>query len=58
MSILKRGRPAPIPAIHPMPEYLASGQRGEWYEDTKQVLQVPWDGCRHHGVHPLPNLFR
>ena len=27
-----------------MPEYLASGQRAEWYEDTKQVLQVPWMG--------------
>ena len=42
MNILERLRPVPIPAIHPMPEYLASGQRAEWYEDTKQVLQVPW----------------
>lgn len=41
MSILERLKPDPIPAIHPMPEYLASGQRAEWYEDTKQVLQVP-----------------
>jgi hypothetical protein len=44
MHILERLRPDPIPAIHPMPEYLASGQRAEWYEDTKQVLQVPWMG--------------
>ena len=44
MNILERIRPDPIPAVHPMPEYLAAGQRAEWYEDTKQVLQVPWMG--------------
>jgi hypothetical protein len=44
MRRIERFRPDPIPAIHPMPEFLATGQRAEWYEDTKQVLQVPWMG--------------
>ena len=35
MRRVERLRPDPIPAIHPMLEYLASGQRAEWYEDTK-----------------------
>lgn len=44
MSALPRLKPAPVPAIHPLPEYLAEGQRRSWYEDTKRVLQVPWMG--------------
>ena len=44
MSILVRLKPDPIPDIHPMPEYLVTGQRAEWYEDAKLVLQVPWMG--------------
>lgn len=44
MTALPRLKPAPVPAIHPLPEYLAEGQRRSWYEDTKRVLQVPWMG--------------
>lgn len=44
MSTLPRSRPEPLPAIYPLPEYLAEGQRKRWYEDAKQVLQVPWMG--------------
>ena len=44
MTELPRLRPEPIPAIHPLPEYLAEGRRKAWYEDMKQVLQVPWMG--------------
>lgn len=44
MTDLPRLRPEPVPAIHPLPEYLAEGQRRSWYEDTKRVLQVPWMG--------------
>ena len=41
---LLRGKPAAMPAIHPLPEYLATGTRKAVYEDTKTVLQVPWMG--------------
>jgi len=44
MTDLPRLRPEPIPAIHPLPEYLAGGLRKAWYEDMKQVFQVPWMG--------------
>ena len=44
MTDLSRLRPEPIPAIHPLPEYLAEGPRKAWYEDMKQVFQVPWMG--------------
>ncbi len=42
MSRFERFRPDPIPDLHPMPEYLVTGQRAKWYDDTKQVLQVPY----------------
>ncbi len=57
MHILERLRPDPIPAIHPMPEYLASGQRAAWYEDTKQVLQVPWMGVVTMAYAHYPTFF-
>ena len=57
MDILERFRPDPVPAIHPMPEYLASGQRAEWYEDTKQVLQVPWMGVVTMAYTHYPTFF-
>ena len=41
---LPRRRPQPIPAIYPLPEYLAEGGRKADYEDTKAILQVPWMG--------------
>ncbi|MDJ0810904.1 MAG: hypothetical protein QNJ01_12455, partial [Desulfobacterales bacterium] len=57
MSILERLKPDPMPAIHPMPEYLASGQRAAWYEDTKQVLQLPWMGVVTMAYTHYPNFF-
>jgi hypothetical protein len=57
MTILERLKPDPIPAIHPMPEYLASGQRNRWYEDTKQVLQVPWMGVVTMAYTHYPAFF-
>ncbi|WP_282607890.1 halocarboxylic acid dehydrogenase DehI family protein [Pelagibius sp. Alg239-R121] len=67
MIDLARKKPNPIPAIHPLPEYLARGPRKAVYEDTKAVLQVPWMGvvtmafshyptfydCLWSGVRPL-----
>jgi len=40
-----------------MPEYLASGQRAEWYEDTKRVLQVPWMGVVTMAYSHYPTFF-
>ncbi len=57
MKILERVRPDPIPTIHPMPEYLASGQRAAWYEDTKLVLQVPWMGVVTMAYAHYPTFF-
>jgi hypothetical protein len=44
MTELPRLRPDPIPAIHPLPEYLAEGRVAERYRDMKAVFQVPWMG--------------
>ena len=57
MTRIERLRPDPIPAIHPLPEYLASGQRAEWYEDTKRVLQVPWMGVVTMAYSHYPTFF-
>ncbi len=57
MTRIERLRPDPIPAIHPLPEYLATGQRAEWYEDTKQVLQVPWMGVVTMAYTHYPAFF-
>lgn len=44
MSLIERIYPDPIPEIHPLPEYFVTGQRAEWYAETKDTLQVPWMG--------------
>jgi len=44
MTDLVRIKPSPIPAIHPVPEYLADGDLAALYGDTKRVMQVPWMG--------------
>lgn len=54
---IKRLRPDPIPAIHPLPEYLSTGQRAEWYLDTKRVLQVPWMGVVTMAYSHYPTFF-
>ena len=57
MTCSERFRPDPIPAIHPLPEHLATGQRADWYDDTKQVLQVPWVGVVTMAYAPYPTFF-
>jgi hypothetical protein len=57
MTQIERLRPEPIPAIHPLPEYLATGQRAEWYEETKRVLQVPWMGVVTMAYSHYPKFF-
>lgn len=58
MKNLPRLRPDPIPAIHPLPEYLAEGRRKAWYEDMKQVLGVPWMGVVTMAYAHYPNFFQ
>lgn len=36
--------PATIPALHPVPEYRAEGERKRRYKYMKAVLQTPWMG--------------
>ena len=57
MYTITRFRPDPVPAIHPLPEYMASGQRAAWYEDTKKVLQVPWMGVVTMAYSHYPTFF-
>ena len=57
MRCIERFRPDPIPDIHPMPEYLVTGQHAKWYEDTKQVLQVPWMGVVTMAYAHYPTFF-
>ncbi|MEE8366461.1 MAG: hypothetical protein V3R76_11785 [Gammaproteobacteria bacterium] len=57
MTQIERLRPEPIPAIHPLPDYLATGRRAEWYKDTMRVLQVPWMGVVTMAYSHYPNFF-
>ena len=54
---LARLKPSSIPIIHPLPEYLAQGQRLEWYRDMKQVFQVPWMGVVTMAFSHYPHFF-
>ena len=53
-----RLKPNPIPIIHPLPEYLAQGQRLEWYREMKQVFQVPWMGVVTMAFSHYPHFFK
>jgi hypothetical protein len=57
MTTVPRGLPQPIPAIHPLPEYLAEGKTKARYEDMKAVLQVPWMGVVTMAYAHYPNFF-
>ncbi|MHA1537223.1 MAG: hypothetical protein ACTSUD_06685 [Alphaproteobacteria bacterium] len=57
MKDLLRAMPRPIPAIHPLPEYLAAGATKDRYEDMKSVLQVPWMGVVTMAYAHYPNFF-
>ena len=54
---MKRLRPAPLPTIHPLPEYLAEGQRRHWYEEVKTTLQIPWMGVVAMAYAHYPTFF-
>lgn len=44
MTSLPRVKPHPIPRIHPVPEYAASGALAAVYARTKEGFGVPWMG--------------
>ena len=57
MIDLPRLRPEPIPAIHPLPEYLTEGPRKIWYADMKQAFQVPWMGVVTMAYAHYPSFY-
>ena len=44
MPDLPRLKPDPIPQIHPVPEYAATGELADIYDRTKTGFGVPWMG--------------
>lgn len=54
---LPRLKPAPIPDVHPTPEYLASEELRAVYDDTKSQLQVPWMGVVTMAFAHYPNFY-
>jgi len=54
---LPRLKPHPIPAIHPVPEYLADARLSAVYEETKAVFQVPWMGVVTMAFAHYPTFF-
>ncbi|MGY8904077.1 MAG: halocarboxylic acid dehydrogenase DehI family protein [Burkholderiales bacterium] len=56
--MLPRHKPNPIPAIHPLPEYKATGARKAVYEDTKAVLGVPWMGVVTMAFSHYPSFYQ
>ncbi|MEZ5657973.1 MAG: hypothetical protein R3E83_05440 [Burkholderiaceae bacterium] len=44
MTEIARLKPDPIPVVHPVPEYAATGKLAETYARTKASLCVPWMG--------------
>ena len=56
--LLPRLLPDPIPALHPLPEYLVEGERAAAYAAMKQALQVPWMGVVTMAYAHYPSFFR
>lgn len=55
---LARLKPDPIPTIHPLPEFLAQGQRKDWYDDLKRTFQVPWMGVVTMAFSHYPHFYK
>lgn len=56
-TVVPRRMPAPLPAIHPLPEYLAEGDTKARYDDMKAALQVPWMGVVTMAYAHYPSFF-
>ncbi|MBU6357436.1 MAG: hypothetical protein KJS79_11960 [Rhodospirillales bacterium] len=58
INTLERLLPSPVPAVHPLPEYLAVGERKAFYTAMKTALQVPWMGVVTMAYTHYPHFFR
>jgi hypothetical protein len=47
-----------VPTVHPLPEYLAVGERKAFYTAMKTALQVPWMGVVTMAYAHYPHFFR
>ena len=54
---MNRLYPTPLPQIHPLPEFLATGKRKQWYEEMKEAMQVPWMGVVTMAYAHYPEFF-
>ena len=57
MVPLPRRRPGPLPAVRPVPEYLAGARVKQRYEDMKAVFQVPWMGVATMAYAQNPTFY-
>ena len=55
---LPRLKPAPIPAIRPVPEHRADAALLALYEETKAAFQVPWMGVVTMAFAAYPSFWR
>lgn len=55
--MLPRHKPSPIPSIHPVPEYQATGPLSDLYAATKKGLNVPWMGVVAMAFAHYPNFY-
>lgn len=52
-----RRLPQPLPAVRPLPEFVAEGELAARYGDMKAVLQVPWMGVVTMAFAHYPSFF-
>ena len=55
--MLERQKPFPLPMVNPVPEYRATSQLKNIYEETKTSLQVPWMGVVTMAFAHYPTFF-
>ena len=56
--LLPRFLPNLVPALYPLPEYLAEGKLADAYTDMKETLQVPWMCVVTMAYAHYPTFFR
>jgi len=49
--------PEPLPQIRPVPEYRATGNLKQQYEQIKEAMQVPWMGVVTMAYAQYPTFF-
>lgn len=56
-EILARLKPEPVPAVHPVPEYAATGKLADVYGRTRRGLGVPWMGVVAMALAHYPRFY-